>query len=319
MAREPDGRFVERARTIRRESRYIDFKEQFDVADDGEWLELLKDFVALANSGGGAIMVGLRNNGQPSGEDVSAVLGLDAATIGDKVHRYTNEHFSAFEVTEIRRDGKRLAVIEVGAAESAPLAFTRVGTYHIGNGKQRTAFSKGTVYFRHGAKSEPGTAGDFQDFIERRLDQVRDSWLGGIQQVVAAPAGAQVAVVQTTARDAHGQPTEIRLTDDPRAPTFGMLDPDKTHPYRQTELIKEVTRGLPGKASINSHDVLSVRRAHGIGPDTHPQFMHELRWGGAPQYSPAFVDWLLGRYRRDKGFFQKARDQYYDQTHPADS
>lgn len=316
MARDPDGHFVERARTIKRESKYIDFKERFDPSDDGEWLELLKDFVALANSGGGAIVIGMRNNGQPSGENVSAVLSLDSAAIGDKVHRYTSEHFSAFDVAEINRDGKRLAVIEVGATEAAPLAFTRVGTYHIGDSKQKTAFSKGTVYFRHGAKSEPGTAGDFQDFIERRLDQVRDSWLGGIQQVVASPAGAQVAVVQTTARDASGQPTEIRLTDDPRAPTFGMLDPDKTHPYRQTELIQEVSRALPGKARINSHDVLSVRRVHGITAPTHPELMHELRWGGAPQYSSAFVDWLVARYRRDKNFFQKAREQYYDQTHP---
>ena len=39
-----------------------------------------------------------------------------------------------------------------------PLVFTRVGTSEIAHGRQKTVFSVGTVYFRHGAKSEPGTS-----------------------------------------------------------------------------------------------------------------------------------------------------------------
>ena len=49
---------TDRARNARRESRYIDFKERFDPDSKGEWVELIKDFAAMANSGGGAVVVG---------------------------------------------------------------------------------------------------------------------------------------------------------------------------------------------------------------------------------------------------------------------
>lgn len=37
----------------RSESRRVDFKESLDVASPGEWVELIKDVVTMANSGGG--------------------------------------------------------------------------------------------------------------------------------------------------------------------------------------------------------------------------------------------------------------------------
>src|SRR5262245_62012626 len=39
-------RFVERARVAKRESKYVEFKQQLDPGDDGEWLEVTKDLVA---------------------------------------------------------------------------------------------------------------------------------------------------------------------------------------------------------------------------------------------------------------------------------
>jgi hypothetical protein len=39
---------VPKAPVARRESKYVEFKEQFDIAIDGEWLELFKDMVAIA-------------------------------------------------------------------------------------------------------------------------------------------------------------------------------------------------------------------------------------------------------------------------------
>jgi hypothetical protein len=307
---------LDKARKLKRESRYIDFKERFDPASDGEWIELIKDFAAMANSGGGAIVIGVKDNGQVSGEDLSAVLKIDPAVMGDKVHSYTGEHFADFEIHPTTRSGKQIAVIEVGPAVDAPLAFIKPGTYvPAGRDKPKFAFREGTVYFRHGAKSQPGNATDFRHFIERRLDEVRERWLGGIRRVVEAPAGTQVAVLQETAHDPEGQPTEIRLTQDPRAPTFGMLDPGDTHPYRRTEVIEEVNKRLPKSKQINGHDIVCVRLAHGISADTHPDFMYDPPWGGSALYSEAFVDWLVEQYKKDKSFFDTARQTYYDHIH----
>lgn len=306
---------AERAKAAKRESKSLDFKEVFRPGTKSEWPELLKDIVAMANSGGGVIIFGVRNNGVASSEDVGEVLSLDPAVITDKVESYTGEQFADFGIHEVKRDRKTVAVLEVGPARTAPIAFNRVGTYTPeGASAQKTAFSKGTVYFRHGAKSEPGTSSDLRDFIERRLDQVREKWLGGIRQVVEAPEGALVAMVESV-HAGGGPPTEIRLTDDPGAPVYGQLDPDRTHPFRQKEVIEQVNSRLPkGAPEVNTHDILSVRRAHDISETTRPDFAHGRAFG-SPQYSQSFVKWLVDRYRSDKRFFAKARDRYYHLTH----
>lgn len=301
---------IERAQAAKRESRSLDFKEQFDPEVKSEWPELIKDLVAMANTGGGIIVVGVCNDGTVSRADLSSVLKLDPAKITDKIESYTGVHFADFELAQAKRGKRNVAIISVGAAVDAPIAFTRVGSYlPAGESKQKVAFSKGTVYFRHGAKSEPGTTGDLRGFIDRRLDQIREWWLGRVRQVVEAPEDARVAMVQATATDAGGVPTRIKLTDDPSAVVYGKLAPDDTHPFRQKELIQEVRRRLPGRATVNSHDVLSVRRVCGITEATHPQFTHEPKWG-SPQYSEAFADWLVKKYRRDRDFFEKAKAEF---------
>jgi len=49
---------------------------------------------------------------------------------------------------------------------------------------RRNVFSVGTVYFRHGAKSEPGTSDDLRQFLEREIEATRRTWLDGIAKVV---------------------------------------------------------------------------------------------------------------------------------------
>ena len=57
---------VDKALKAKRESKLIDFKSAFDPESTGDWCELVKDIVAMANSGGGAIVIGLDNSGSPS-------------------------------------------------------------------------------------------------------------------------------------------------------------------------------------------------------------------------------------------------------------
>jgi hypothetical protein len=91
-------------------------------------VELIKDFAALANSGGGALVIGVDNIGGPSDADLAPVLSLDPAKITDKLAKYTGQHFSDFEIKEVERSGQQAAVIEVGAA-SELLIFSLPGTY----------------------------------------------------------------------------------------------------------------------------------------------------------------------------------------------
>ncbi|MEX1046432.1 MAG: ATP-binding protein [Actinomycetota bacterium] len=243
------------ARRARRESKYVDFKESFDPDQDGEWCELLKDFAAMANSGGGIVVVGLRNNGTLSRLSVTKVLKIDPAHIADKLFKYTSEHFDGFAVREVRRGQRQLAVIVIEGVD-VPIVFTKPGTHAVPNGRQKTAFARGTCYFRHGAKSEPATSNDLRLFVERQVENARHVWLGNVRKVVEAPADAHVAVYRPSHGETEDGPQLIQLTNDSNAPVYGRLDPDISHPFRQTDLIPEVNRRLPPGATINTYDVL---------------------------------------------------------------
>lgn len=303
---------LRRAAEAKRESKYVEFKDHFDPQLLSEWCEILKDIVALANSGGGVLVIGVQNNGALSGQDVTPVLALDAAKVSDQVHKYTSKHFSGCEIQSVSRDSQEIAAIVVSGTD-VPLVFTKAGTYTVeGDGKKpkhKSAFREGVVYVRHGAKSEPATSDDLDEMISRRLDQIRETWLGGIKQVIAAPRSAEVMLVSTLEHDVEGTPTKFRLTTDPTAPVYGRVDPDESHPYRQTEVVREVNQRIGAANPVNPHDVLAVRRVYGIEPASRPEFSHKPKFG-SPQYSDAFIEWIVQEYERDPEFFVKARIEY---------
>jgi hypothetical protein len=300
-----DERFT-KALVRKRESKYVDFKESFDPTSPGDWCEVIKDIVAIGNSGGGVIVFGLLSNGAPSGKTVRAVAALDPAIIGDKVYSYTHQHLPDFQIVDGQKNGHAVVGLLI-PANPIPVVFEQVGTYPVDGGRQKTAFSKGTVYFRHGAKSEPGTAEDLRESIERRLEAVRKEWLAGVKKVVSAPAGSQVAMVPSSVvQSADPSAFPIRLSDDPDAPVYRVVDVDDQYPYRQKELIAELNARRPN-LHANSFDILSVRRTHNIEGDL--RYCHTGRFSSA-QYSEAFVDWLVDQLTADPDFIVKARAQY---------
>jgi hypothetical protein len=257
---------LRRAAEAKRASRRV----AFTAARDSD--ELIVDLAALANSGGGVIVLETRD-----------------AVDRDEFARRLG--FEGLSVHEVARDGGVATAIVVEAVTEAPILIDQ------------------QAYFRHGAKSKPATADDLRKFLERRLDLVKRQWLKSIREVLIAPEGAHVAVVETTERDEHGEPVLIRLSADPNAPVYGRLDPDRTHPYRQKEVVNEVNRRLLEGVEVKGYDILSVRRVHGISEEAQPDFTHVPKFG-SPQYSDAFVDWLVEQHARDPEFFAKAKERY---------
>jgi hypothetical protein len=306
-------RFLARAAEAKRESEHVAFKDHFDSGVEDDWVELIKDVAAIANSGGGVVVIGVNNDGSASGADVRPVLALDDAAIAKKLAGYVGERFDEFEIQEIKRSGASVAAIVVGPAAQAPLVFARAATHEDPKGRSRTVFARGSLYVRHGARSEPATGADLRGFIERRLDQQRTEWLGGIERVLTAPQGAEIVAIERS-DDEEGEPTRIRITTDEDAPIYSRINPDATHPYRQKELIAEINRRLPRNVTVNAHDVLSVRRVHGIDEQARPEFAHRPKFGSL-QYSDELVDWIVDEYSRDQDFFSKARERYYELRH----
>jgi Putative DNA-binding domain len=289
------------------ESKSVDFKSAFDPDRLADWCELLKDVVAMANSGGGTILIGVADNGQcTSGSSGLKILQTDPAMVTDKIAKYTGVQFDAFTIDAVKRRGRKVAMITIGWADP-PMIFEKPGTYTLEDGKQqKTAFGAGTFYVRHGAKSEPARSADIARLVDRHVQRARREWLLGVKKVSLAPRGSTVSVLpRGVVQSTDPSATPIRITDDPGAPGYQVIDPDKTHPWRQKELLEQLNKSLSAK--INPYDLLAVRRLHHVDDD--PNFVHRARFG-SNQYSPAFADWLLKQHAADPRFFKKCRSSF---------
>lgn len=286
----------------------------------------------MSNSGGGTIVVGVDDDGNLSNSDSAPLLAVDPADVTNRIHSYTDQHFAAFDIVQGLRFGKPVAVVKVGASR-IPIVFTAHGGYAAPGGGQKAAFVKGSVYFRHGAKSEPGTTDDLRQALERELEQVKGFWLDGIGKVMAAPAGSTVQIVQraitlkdsaeaTPVRPTTGdgaptvgvdsvalrdtpEATAIRLTNDESAPTLSVMQADKLYPHRQKELVRRLAECLGGQATVSGHDLQCVRRVHKVDDD--PMFSYQAQHSPR-KYTEAFVDWLVSKHFEDPKFFQHARE-----------
>jgi len=192
-----------------------------------------------------------------------------------------------------------------------PVTFIQPGTYDIRQGKQRTAFGKGTIYIRHGAKSEPGNTTDLREFVDREIEKNKKSWLSNIRKVIEAPAGYPVSVFPPDVIEASAITANIiRIVDDPTAPAYRNIDSDKTYPHRQKEVVQLVNHKLSGKTKIKAYDVYCVRKVYDIDY-TRPHFYYKSKFA-SPQYSDAFVNWLVEQYENNHLFFEEAKVRMRD-------
>lgn len=295
------------------ESPRVDFKAKFDASLPQAWVELVKDIVAFANSGGGVIIFGVDDDGSLSGADLAQLREVDTADVTNKLYKYTDRQFSNFSFNTAVRGGAQVIVLEIGEID-VPMVFTKPGTYASPPppGSQKTAFPQGAVYFRHGTKSEPGNSDDLRAFIDRRLEGIRRSWLDGIAKVVEAPPGATITIVAPAVPSSPLLATfTSRLVDDPSAPPVYAVPIDQTHPHRQMNVVADVNGRIGKQRKITTHHLLCIRRVYEI--DNKREFCYKQRYAST-RYSVAFVDWIVARFQENPRFFDETKQQYDGRT-----
>jgi hypothetical protein len=287
-----------------RTARIVDFK----CASEAAWLELIRDLVALANSGGGKLLVqSARDHGD---EEAGALMCLTADSVRQKLAHFTGSSFADFQFSEHNSSSQSEKEIRVAAADF-PIGFVRTtgNAEHAGNTDQVEMPVAGSFYFRHGDRSEPGTTADLQAFFLRLLRRVRRRWLRRIRQAVSEPTAAARTAAPSKRKSlerikverAYLQP--VRIVTDPNAPALQPQDVDRLYPWRQKDLVRELNSRL-GRRFLNSYDIQAVRRQHRL--DERPDFVFNLP-GAGRRYSPAVAEWVLDQYARDPNFFHQTR------------
>jgi hypothetical protein len=294
---------IDEALAATAETDRVDFKREFNPSIDGDWCEILKDVLAMGNSGGGAIVIGVDAAGASIGVDANFYKHVDTATVGDKIRKYTGGSDPRCTVQMARRLDFDVLILMIGEC-STPVAFDKAGTYMAGQ-KPKCAFHEGTFYFRHNTKSEPGTTEDLTKAIEREVGRRRAEWLGNIRQVMEAPPGSKITVgpQAITVTDAPEAPA-VRLSNDPDAARVAYRSRDVTHPYRFNALLAEVNKRLPEGVTVRSGELQAVRRAYQA--DGQPNWVDIAKYS-SNQYSDAYVDWLVEQFSNDRRFGAKAR------------
>ncbi|HKB89130.1 MAG TPA: RNA-binding domain-containing protein [Opitutaceae bacterium] len=288
------------------ETAELDFKASFDVKHD--WCELIKDIVAMANSSGGRILVGVSDDGVPSGCDVSPLLATDLADVINKIRGFTDVNFAAMVIRPFSYQGVQIAEVAIQPAPT-PLVFGKTGNYTDANNKPQCAFRQGMLYVRHGPKSEPATSDDVRTLIEQTVEKHRKALLSNLRQVIEAPANAVITIANRTASvSADGNISAVRIVDGPTAREAVVLDVNFTHPHRQKDVIEAINRHFAGSVRFTTNDNIAIRRLHKI--EVLTKFYYRPKFGSG-QYSDAYVQWAIEQIAADTNFLSNIRRNYH--------
>lgn len=285
-------RLLARAAHAKRGSRAVAMAR--DLKSPRAQLELVRDIVALANAGGGVIVA------EP-GES------FDAAGLAQAIETYTDQPAPMLERAALSNADVERAALIVGAAD-VPIAFAKPGVWGE-NGSMRTVFGPGTLFFRHGGKSEPARRDDLVRWRDRAVHEAQRDWLSGIRKVVQAPAGHSVVVLPPSGvASAGGVSVEAKISGRASA-SFVPRNAEEIWPHRQQGLLNAVNKHLPRAAWINGYDMMCVNRKYDV-LKSRPDFAYKPHHLASPQYSAAYSDWLVAAYRADPAFFRSARAEY---------
>ena len=142
------------------ESIYLDFKETIDIRDKSHYLKIIKDVLAFANSGGGYLLIGVKENKTSGVRGRFIKIGVpnefqfDDASFQEKINSYLDDPITinhAFFKRNFDDSEKQFALIYIPPSHKI-LKSLKDGKYCINN-KEKFAFRKNTVYVRRGTQS----------------------------------------------------------------------------------------------------------------------------------------------------------------------
>ena len=175
----------------RRESAKLDYKAGYTGSQE-ERVELTKDLVAMANTAGGYIVVGIENDGKPCGLTSAQLAALDEAKLRGQVVSYLGTSIDMFVDAPVTFDGLQYGVVTVLRSALSPLVFVKDGQYSTPKGL-RQVFRSGDVFVRHGSASERWNQNDVQVLLARAVERERERWLRevlpDVRQLMAALLG----------------------------------------------------------------------------------------------------------------------------------
>jgi hypothetical protein len=262
----------------------------------------------MANTEGGALVLGLARPGSAVGLEPAVGHALDLASGRARVSEHTGYGLPELMLRRCEKDGKDLLAFVLEPV-SVPVPFTKSLACGPSDGRRAMPISPGSIYVRRGARSVPATRADVQSAIDRRLELERSAWTTRLEQAIRIPASVRVqAGVGDVQQVTDPAAPAIRLVDEPDAPAYRLENPDALYPYRQKELLARLRELLPEGTPVNAHTLLTINWAHKTRE--RPEWTYHPKFGSV-QYNEAFARWIVEQVGEDSEFLAKAHRHWY--------
>jgi len=175
----------------------VDHKQSFDPTLEKDWLEITKDISAFANTIGGYLVFGISDLDKDIvglGRDIANTL-KDINNLRQKINRHLDPDISLLRSKEFRISGKSIVVLYIPQSVGISHLISNDGSFIYPSGTEKTVLRKGTFYIRRSAGNHLGDSRDFDDVIERRIDQFRESLLNKVARIVSSPANSDMFIL----------------------------------------------------------------------------------------------------------------------------
>src|SRR2546425_10372082 len=205
------------------ESESFDRKSASDPTKPEDLLGLVADLTAMANTSGGAVLVGETGKTIPK----EHLPLFDSARVDDKVNSFVDPRICGIRSINLSDE---FVLIEVAKSQNPPHIFKRDGNYHDEQNKQRLVFRLADIFARHSSKTERANRSDF----DRWFEQNRKRLFENVRMVFEAGPSAHVQITER-----EGVPMRIDPGAPGAQPVYDLLTPD---PFRDLE--QELVGGI---------------------------------------------------------------------------
>ncbi|MGF1596404.1 MAG: RNA-binding domain-containing protein [Acidimicrobiales bacterium] len=159
-------------------------------------LRLVRDIVALANTGGGRIVIGVGPDGEELGVAAASTEAFDAGFLSELVAMFTAPDRVDVDVRTVDVGGGRAVLtVEIPAAPEPPLVLSEAGIYENDDGTATVVFEAHAVVVRRRGGVGPAHRDDYRRWRDEARALLRRELQERLAMVIDAAEGATVRVI----------------------------------------------------------------------------------------------------------------------------
>lgn len=169
----------------------VEFKAQLDLTKTADKVKLVSEVVAMANTNGGLIRIGVTDDGTERGLSPDLARLFEPARVADLVGSFTSPDHIEITVTTTSVPSGQIVDLVIERFADPPVVMCKDGTFSNGK-KSGTEFRAGDVLVRKGTRALRAGRGDYQLWTRRACDDARRTLLDRVAFVAQLPEGAEL-------------------------------------------------------------------------------------------------------------------------------